>query len=81
MKYLGAAMTILGVEKVAERADAVAARLGKDHDLGLLRPWLNGERALAAAIAQRRGKLQRKALRRAQRLYRRKPAKFIARLA
>ena len=87
VKYLGAAMEILGaaqaprLRKLARRADAIAEPLGADHDLALLRRRFGrADRALLEGIDRRRGKLQRKALKKAARLYRCKPARFVERL-
>lgn len=90
VKYLGAAMKILTptearrAARLAKRADKIADRLGRDHDLAVA-----GQRFTRAGkpgkvllddLGRRRKKLQKKALKRAQRLYRRKPAKFVAHL-
>lgn len=89
VKHLGAAIGILEplharrVRKLVEQAAALAETLGDDHDLALLYRTAGGgalDPALRAKLQRRRGKLQKKALKRAQQLYERKPAAFIARL-
>ena len=87
VKYLGYAMEILGpveaprLARLAKRADSIAERLGEDHDLAVLRRRLDrADRELLARIERRRAKLQKKALKKARRLYRLKPKAFIARL-
>ena len=70
--------------------DAVAAALGDDHDLLVLRdllqmpkePWAAPEElhGVTALIEERRAKLQRKALKNARRLFLEKPARFTAQL-
>lgn len=83
VKYLGAALQALEpahtpfAARVVERADMIAERLGADHDLSVLRRRF-ADRALTRALAQRREPLQKEALRAARRLYRRKPAAFVA---
>lgn len=83
-KYFGAALEILqpaaprGVAKLVKRADAVAETLGDDHDLAMLRRRLgHADRELIAWTERRRRKLQKRALRNAGQLYRRKPKEFI----
>lgn len=85
VKYLGLAAEMLdprpALKKLARSADAIAERLGDDHDLAVLRRRLGrADLALLARIDRRRGKLQERALKEAVRFYRRKPARFIARL-
>ena len=81
VKYLGAALDILHFTRFDKRTDAIAEALGDDHDLMLLR-WRLGyvDRELIARIDRRRGKLQKRALKDARRLYRRKPRNFIGSL-
>jgi CHAD domain-containing protein len=85
VKYLGAAARLFEgappgtADAVSGRADAIAERLGEDHDLAVLRPRFGRqERELLRLIDRRRHKLQKKALRKAKRLYRRKPRRFVA---
>lgn len=91
VKYLGAAMQILAAaharraERLAARADSIAERLGDDHDLALVQRRIAGVprqrgNALVNDVKQRRKTLQKRALQRAHRLYRRKPARFLHRL-
>jgi CHAD domain-containing protein len=79
------------MRKVARRADRVGEMLGEEHDLALFarvireRPkHFAGERrtrkALLKLIARRRKRLRRQALREGERLYRRKPRRFVRRL-
>jgi CHAD domain-containing protein len=88
-KYLQQALAILApaksrrMTKLAKRARAVADRLGEDHDLASLQarlarlPAPGVENKLLARIEARRGKLQKKALKQARRLYSKKPAAFL----
>jgi CHAD domain-containing protein len=91
VKYFGAVMKILRatearrVARLAKRADSIAERLGRDHDLALVRQRFarapgKQDKLLLDDLGRRRKKLQKKALKRAQRLYHRKPGKFVARL-
>jgi hypothetical protein len=88
VKYLAAAMALLGPEKsrttkprkVAEEA---ARRLGDDHDLAVLAAALlrrAADRRLIAKLEQRRHKLQKRAFKLGRRLYKHPPARFAARL-
>jgi CHAD domain-containing protein len=89
VKYLQQALAMVadgearGLKKLARRAEAVAERLGDDHDLaGLearlaeLRTPSRPQRKLIARLEARRAKLQKKALKLARRMYRTKPAAF-----
>ena len=86
VKYLESALSMLEpmkprrLHKLGGAADTVATRLGDDHDMavlaGLLRRNSGGEDALAE-VARLRRKWQKKALKRAQRLYKRKAKAFI----
>jgi len=87
VKYLEAPLEMLApakaprVDKLAKSADAIAKRLGDDHDIAVLEGVLRrkrADRALLAELAPIRRKLQKKALKRARRLYRRKPKAFVA---
>ena len=90
VKYLQQAAAIAAgagsrrLKKLAKRAESVAERLGEDHDLAAVQARLaafpgqtKAERKLIARIEARRAKLQRKALKRARRLYSKKPAAFL----
>jgi CHAD domain-containing protein len=90
VKYLRQALAMVAddqsrsLKKLAKRAEGVADRLGEDHDLAALEAKLPGrskpERKLIARIEARRAKLQKKALKLARRMYRRKPAAFVERV-
>jgi CHAD domain-containing protein len=76
-----------GLRKLEKRAGAVAERLGNDHDLAMLEAKLaalparsKAQRKLIARIEARRAKLQKKALKLARRMYRRKAAAFVGRV-
>jgi len=78
VKYLGAALEILHFKKFNKRTDGIAEALGDDHDLAMLRRRLgHADRELIAWTDRRRRKLQKRALKDARRLYRRKPTEFI----
>jgi CHAD domain-containing protein len=92
-KYLGKSLEVLAavrgrrIKKPVKRADAVVGALGEDHDLAMLCKELSTSRradpprrALLTLIEDRRATLQRKAAKRARRLYRRKPKAFVAAL-
>jgi CHAD domain-containing protein len=89
-KYLRSALEIFDAshpkqaKRAARRADKVTKKLGDDHDLALLaravRPH-GAEASLRDALERRRGKLQRKAIKEAGRLYSRKATKFAARFS
>ena len=94
VKYLREALAVVAdgasgrAAKLAKRAEAVADRLGDDHDLAVLEAKLaalpanssKAEQKLRARIEARRRKLQKSALKKARRLYRRKPAAFLDRV-
>ena len=89
VKYLQQAVAIAAggsrrLKKLAKRAESVADRLGEDHDLAAVQAKLaafpgrtKAERKLIARIEARRARLQKKALRQARRLYRKKPTAFL----
>ena len=92
-KYLHQALSVIALRKsgrlakAAKRAQAVADGLGEDHDLAVLQALLAAlpadapkAKKLLKRIQSRRAKLQRKALKQAQRLYGRKPAAFLDRV-
>lgn len=93
-KYIVEAMKIVapgahgGLANIINRADAVADSLGDDHDLVLLQektaalrvPSTAAHESMLTRIAHKRKKLQKKALKRARRLYRKKPGSFIKKL-
>lgn len=94
-KYLEAALAMLEprlpsrAKKAGRRAAGVAGRLGDDHDLAVLASRLReaqqgdpaARQALLVRLERERRKLQKSALKRAERLYRRKPGAFVARLS
>lgn len=93
VKYLQQAAAIVAndesrrLKKLAKRAESVAERLGDEHDLAALQARLaalpgqsKAERKLIAHIEARRVKLQRKALKLARRMYRKKPAAFVGKV-
>jgi CHAD domain-containing protein len=91
VKYLGYALAVFEplksrtIAMVIKRAESIADKLGEDHDLAMLEAKLRllppesrkFAKKLEARIKKRRVKLQRKALRRAKRLYQRKPKAFV----
>lgn len=84
------------LHKTARRADKLSELLGEEHDLGLLAQWLDGDgdrdatgrralgarkqRQLQAAIAKRRRKLRKRAMKDGGLLYRRRPKRFATRV-
>ena len=92
VKYLGAAMKYcveMGAPALAtriERADSIADDLGDDHDLAVLQAKLATMPAdaghthvvIASRSKRARTALQKKALKNARLLYRRKPSRFVA---
>jgi CHAD domain-containing protein len=83
------------VEELAKRADDLGELLGEEHDLAVLAervraeakagrasgaPGSGARKALLKAIAQRRKRLRKRALRDGKRLYRRKPKQFVRRV-
>jgi hypothetical protein len=78
------------IHRLARRADALGEMLGEDHDLAVLaervrtdRTLLLGRtprRTLLRLIARRRRRLRRRALRQGERIYRRRPKAFVARV-
>ncbi len=83
------------IRRVAREADELAEILGEEHDLAMLairirgggrgeprgaRPGRKTRRRLLRLIARRRKHLRRRALRRGERLYRRRPRSFVRRL-
>jgi len=75
------------MKKLARRAHRLADALGDDHDLAQLRTYVDAhpdcfrspadQIALCVAIDRRRTKLQKKALHRGSRIYRRRPKRFV----
>jgi hypothetical protein len=71
---------------LARRADELGELLGEEHDLVLLAGRIRSDKALGGRarkvllklIARRRSRLQRQALRRGERLYRRRTRSFLA---
>jgi CHAD domain-containing protein len=94
VKDLRYAAEILGRRPLAHRADKLAELLGEEHDLAVLAGLLpapgrapfkgkRGRRArktLLAQIARRRRSLRKRALREGERVYGRKPKKFVRRV-
>jgi len=79
------------LRRVARRADRLGEMLGEEHDLALLEQRVRahtkrrdlGQRAhrdLLRAIARRRKRLRKRALREGERLYERKPRRFVRRV-
>ncbi len=78
------------VAKLARRADGLGELLGEEHDLmvlaeragsyGPLRAHRRARKQLLRAIARRRARLRKRALREGKRLYERKPKRFVARV-
>jgi CHAD domain-containing protein len=74
--------------RIVDRAEAIEQDLGKDHDLAVLRSHvsglLGGEEAngepLLAAIEERSERLRAQALKEARKLYKKKPARFLAKI-
>jgi hypothetical protein len=92
-KYLQQALAVVAdggsrsLRKLEKRAGVVAERLGNDHDLAMLEAKLaalparsKAQRKLIARIEARRARLQKKALKLARRMYRRKAAAFVDRV-
>lgn len=91
VKDLRYAAEILGQRPLARRADRLAELLGEEHDLAVLagllpppgRAPFKGKRgkrarkALLARIARRRQRLRKRALREGERVYGRRPKKFV----
>lgn len=94
VKDLRYAAEILGLRSLARRADTLGELLGEEHDLALLAELLpaggrapfkgkrgkQARKALLKQIADRRRRLRKRALRQGERLYRRKPKKFVRRV-
>ncbi len=94
VKDLRYATEMLGLRALARRADKLGEHLGEEHDLALLQARLpapghapfKGKRAkrarkdLLKAISRRRKSLRKRTLREGERLYRRKPKQFVARV-
>jgi len=88
VKDLRYAAEVLGVAKVARRADGLGEMLGEEHDLMLLaervrthkrmrRRRKRTRKRLLRAIARRRRRLRERALREGERLYARGPRGFL----
>jgi CHAD domain-containing protein len=94
VKDLRYAAEMLGLGSLARRADELGELLGEEHDLVVLAAQLpppgrapfegkrgrRARKALLKRIAQRRGRLRKRALREGERLYRRKPKRFTQRV-
>jgi CHAD domain-containing protein len=79
------------MRRLARRADRLGEMLGEEHDLALLARAVRGSRGhfageqkarryLRKLIARRRSELRRRGLREGERLYRRRPQRFVRRL-
>ncbi|MDQ3676049.1 MAG: CHAD domain-containing protein [Actinomycetota bacterium] len=78
------------MKRLGSDAHDVSNLLGDDHDLAVLREYVERQprsfedddrrQALLAVIDRRRGALQRKALKRGRRLYKRSPKAFVAKI-
>lgn len=95
VKDLRYAAEMLGVQKLAKRADELGELLGEEHDLAVLAqrvrreakagrasgaPGRRARKLLLKLIAGHRRKLRKRALRDGERLYARKPARFVRRV-
>jgi CHAD domain-containing protein len=95
VKDLRYAAEMLGVKKLAKRADELGELLGEEHDLAVLAervrretkagrssgaPGRRARKLLLKSIGARRRKLRKRALRDGARLYGRKPARFVRRV-
>jgi hypothetical protein len=94
VKDLRYAAQVLGLSKLAKRADDLQERLGDEHDLALLAARVSAadgplagkgkrrrrtRKALLKQITRRRKRLRKQALREGKRLYERKPKRFSRR--
>jgi CHAD domain-containing protein len=78
------------IHRLARRADALGEVLGEDHDLAVFGERVRTDSALVLGrparktllrlIARRRRQLRRRALRQGERIYRRRPKAFVARV-
>jgi hypothetical protein len=78
------------IHRLAHRADALGEVLGEDHDLAAFAERVRSDsglalgrptrKALLRMIAERRRRLRRRALRQGERIYRRRPKAFAARV-
>jgi len=78
------------IHRLARRADTLAELLGEDHDLAVFAERVHDDpglelgratrRTLLRLIARRRRQLRRRALRGGERLYRRRPKRFLVRV-
>jgi CHAD domain-containing protein len=78
------------IHRLASRADSLGEALGEDHDLAVFSERVRGDpalrlgrgarRALLKAAARRRQRLRRSALRDGDRIFRRPPKAFLARM-
>jgi CHAD domain-containing protein len=94
VKDLRYAAEILGLRPLARRAEELGELLGEEHDLAVLAGLLpppgrapfkgkrgkRARRALLERIARRRRRLRKRALRKGERLYRRRPKKLLRRV-
>jgi hypothetical protein len=88
VKDLRYAAEVLDMAKVSRRADALGETLGEEHDLMLLAERVRAHKPLKRrrkrtrkrllrAISRRRADLRRRALRDGERLYARRPGRFV----
>ncbi len=85
VKYLANALEILQVQDgrahaVAAQAETLAQALGEHHDLSELAGLVPPKSVLRALIDQRRRKIEKRAFKTGQALYRDRPGRFAARL-
>jgi hypothetical protein len=76
------------MKRLSRRAHELSDLLGDDHDLGVLRAYVEvhpqliedaaARAALLAVLDRRRDELRRRALKRGRRLHKRSPKRFIA---
>jgi CHAD domain-containing protein len=77
LNYLVNALDILGGKK-PRKAEKLTDKLGDDHDLAILFARVRPGTALQQRIGRRRAKLQKRALARGGKIYRRKKPKLIS---
>jgi CHAD domain-containing protein len=86
VKYLANALQALyrpqhhELKKIAKRAVKLAGRLGDERDLAMLAQKARTLKSLQRLIERRRTKLQKRSFALGEKLYRRKPGRFVERL-
>jgi hypothetical protein len=88
VKYLANALHIAyghdKLKKIAKRAQKLAGRLGDEHDLAVLSERTNASKdarqGLQPLIERRRAKLRKRSFALGEKLYRKKPGRFVERL-